>query len=144
MSIAQAIKQKGTALLDGTLLTGVTNVPLFDGKVEGAATTFVLMDVSNISNENDAFDLKVTECNWDFDIVSVRESTVKSEVLEEIGDQIKTAINPTKNTIGITLDAPLQLVMCELASETEVLATLTSGNKIQQSKRITFRTIVTQ
>jgi hypothetical protein len=138
VSVSKAIRQKVVELLDGEI-----SVPLFDGKMEGNPNTFVLLNISGLTNENDTFDMRVTDCNLDFDIVSVRESTVKSEVLENIGDEIKEAINPTKNTIGFSLDAPLYLVMCELASESEVSAAVTTGNKMQQSKRITFRTIVT-
>lgn len=140
---AKALKQGAAALIDGHLVFNAANVPLFDGKVEGNVNIYALMSIANETSENDTFNMGVSEMNLVFDIVSIRDATAKSEVLEEVSDQIRLLINPTKNATGFSLSAPFHLVMCEFA--TAALEDVkTAGTKFVHSKRISFRTIVTQ
>jgi hypothetical protein len=143
IEVGKAVKRAVVALIDGNLTYGGDNVPLFDGKVEDNAMVYAMIDVADQTTENSCFDMEVNEFNLVFDLVSIREATAKSEVIEEVEGQIRALINPTINEAGFSLSDPLRLVSCEFAGATgdEVRA---DGDKIAHSKRITFRTIVIQ
>lgn len=140
---AKAVMQAVKTLIDGHITVGSTNVPLFFGKTEGEPELYIKYGISGENTDDDTFDMSVSNMTLFFQICEVRDSTAKSETIEDIEDAIRLKINPTKNTIGFSLSDPFHLPMCEFDNAGDIDID-EDGAKFKHSKTINFRIIVTQ
>lgn len=140
--VAKALKQAVAGVVDGNLTYDGDNVPLFDGKIEEKVNTYVLIVASDQATEDEPFDLPLVTMNLSFIIVNKRHATAQSAVLEDLSDQIKQLINPTKNTEGFTLAAPFHLVGCQFVSAGEDQVVDLPNKVLAHTKRINFRTTI--
>jgi hypothetical protein len=135
--VAKAVKQAVVALLDGNLTYNSVDVPVFDGKVEGAPKIYVLIAISGesiVSNKSRT----VSEGSILLSINNIRHATAQSEVLEEVSDQIKQALDGT-----VEVEDPLHMTFFRFDSVAG--ETVDMGNSmIRHMKNLTYRFRITQ
>lgn len=120
-------------------------IPVFDEKIEGPVEKDIWVVIADQSDEDSS-----TKHNWastttiDINIFGKRKGTGGKKIIEGISDQILQIVNPTINTIGLTIDSPFKIVYCYPLSGRANALTQDSANQFVHIKTLQFKIFINQ
>lgn len=141
----RALRKGVFTALDEAVTYGANAVPVFDQKVETVVLNKPYILIANTSDADKSSKQKfVVETNLDIEIYQLRKSTAKSEVLDNISDQILQIILPAPGIAGFTMDTPFHVTNCKLVSGNLNGLTEIRPGEFLHGKRITIKNRITQ
>lgn len=126
--------------LDGNLTIGATNIPVYDGKVEGSIShdVYVLIQDSSTVSKN-SMDHFAYETTITIDIKQRLKAVVSHEQIETISDQIHQIVKPTPRTLGVTIDSPFKLIIIAVDNNNTDRPAEVNTGEFMVSKSLRFR-----
>lgn len=131
--------------LNGNLTVNGGPVPVFDGKVEGSITNdvYVLFTQQDSTSKNSMSHFAV-ETIIGIDIKQRIPSSVSNEDIEDVANQILQIVKPTPRTLGVSLTAPLSLVIIKVENNDNNRAQQIDTNNFMVTKSLRLRNHIVQ
>lgn len=126
--------------LDGMLTVDGNDVPVYNGKVEDSITSNVYVlfqETSSKPVKNKS--MEASEVYLTMDIKQRIPSSVSSEDIEDVADQILQIVKPTTKTIGITIANPFKIIILAVEDNDNERPREVESNSFMVTKSLRFR-----
>lgn len=145
IDIGQKLRKAYYSALSGNITYSGKTVPVVDEKLESNIADNDLYVLFTTQNETDANNKSyfARECDLVMTVVNQRKATNTKEAVENVSSQILTILFPTKNSLGLTVDAPIKLTYARLTNA-EYNPLVQTENGFIISKSLTIRNRITQ
>jgi hypothetical protein len=144
--VGEALRAAYNASLEGVVTIGATPVPFVDEKLETniANANFYVLFLDQIEDEGQPNKTHfVNETFLRMRIVNRRKSTNTKEIVEDIANQILTALFPNRTTWNVSLSSPLKLTYARYV-DGNYNPVSQSPDGLTISKTLTFKNRITQ
>lgn len=131
--------------LDGQIAVEGIDVPVYNGKVEGDITTdlYILLQQMSAKSKNSMSHI-ANDVYLTVDIKKRLASSVSSEDVEDVADQILQIVKPTARTIGISIANPFKLIIITVEDNDNERPREVEANNFIVTKSLRFRNHIIQ